>query len=66
MTRLTFRWSRVFALYFAVAGLFFLFGIIAPLSARGPFLVAGVCLVGAFVPLVMLIYFLRGFLGTRP
>jgi hypothetical protein len=57
------RWDRLFAIYFALGG-----GcLLAAIWAKSPFhdilLAVGVGIFLGFVPLVMIIYFLRGLLG---
>ena len=57
-------WYRIFTLYFALtAALLITVACLNP-PLRGIFLTLGVCLGGAFVPIVMFIYFLRGYRGN--
>ena len=64
MPRWHIAWYRVFTVYFAIAAA----SLIAS-ALRFPlhdiFLMFGICLVASFVPLIMLVYFLRGFLGNN-
>ena len=59
------RWHRALALYSVVAVLCLALGLLIPAPLGGILLAVGVCLIGAFVPLIMFAYFLRGLLGIQ-
>ncbi len=65
MPRMNVRWYRIFTVYFALTALCLAAGCFAPPQARNILLVTGACLMGAFVPIIMAIYFMRGFLGNQ-
>ena len=58
------KWHRALAIYALLALLTLGIGLI--LGPPGHILQAiGVCLIAGFVPLIMLVYFIRGYLGIQ-
>jgi hypothetical protein len=65
MSRLTVHWPSVFAAYFILMFACAVAGLLTPMPWHHGFLVAAALLMGAFVPGVMAIYFMRGVRGSR-
>ena len=65
MSHLHMRWHRLFGIYFALTAVSLAAGCLSRPPLQGILLTFGVFLVAGFVPLVMAIYFMRGFIGLR-
>lgn len=59
------HWHRIFAIYFAVAAASLVTACFTSASVHTLFFFMGMSLIVAFVPLIMSIYLMRGFLRIQ-